>query len=204
MTSTYPVWSGSTWIDLPVPESGGESVVVPNVNALVYDSSARRRVLLQRRDKADEVVRGRLELPGGRWRAGRPPDVEVVREVAEETGVIVTAVAAAVERIDHQPHVATVLARPLAVVAGVDGAYPSLHVLFECYGEGEPRPVPGEVADPRWWEVADVRRLLTADPEAFVWHTVAMLRAVFGEAPDDGESGLDRPTSDPRPARWAP
>lgn len=180
MSSTYAVWTGTSWIELPVPESGGEAVVVPNVNALVYDSPARRRILLQRRDKPNEVVKGRLELPGGRWRAGRPPDVEVAREVAEETGVVVTAVAAAVERIDHQPNVATVLARPLAVVAGVGGAYPSLHVLFECYGEGEPRPVPGEVADPGWWDVEEVRRLLHAEPEAFVWHTVAMLRAVLG------------------------
>ncbi len=188
MTSTRAVWTGTSWIELPVPSSGGEAVVVPNVNAVVYDSPARRRILLQRRDKPDEVVRGRLELPGGRWRAGQPPDVEVAREVAEETGVTITAVAAAVERLEHQPHVATVLARPLAVIAGIEGAYPSLHVLFECYGEGEPRPVPGEVADPRWWEVADVRRLLDTEPEAFVWHTVAMLRAVFGHA-DPGAPG---------------
>jgi ADP-ribose pyrophosphatase YjhB (NUDIX family) len=186
VSRAHPVWTGTSWIELPVPESSGEPVVVPNVNALVYDSPARRRILLQRRDKPQEVVRGRLELPGGRWRAGQPPDVEVAREVAEETGVVITAVAAAVERIDHRPHVATVLARPLCVVAGVDGAYPSLHVLFECYGEGEPRPVPGEVADPRWWDVDEVRRLLDAEPEAFVWHTVAMLRAVLGSS---GRSG---------------
>jgi len=179
VSGTYPVWTGSDWIELPVPESGGEAVVVPNINAIVYDGPARRRILLQRRDKPGEVVRGRLEVPGGRWRAGQPPDTEVVREVVEETGVTVTAVAAAVERIDHEPHVATVIARPLAVVVGVAGAYPSLHVLFECYGEGEPQPVPGETADPRWWDIADVRELLAADPDAFVWHTAAMLSAVI-------------------------
>jgi 8-oxo-dGTP pyrophosphatase MutT (NUDIX family) len=174
------VWTGAEWIHLPVPESGGESVVVPNVNALVYDSTARDRVLLQRRDKPGEVVRGRLELPGGRWRAGVAPEVEVVREVAEETGVTVVAVSAAIERVEHEPHITTVAVRPLAVIAGVDGAYPSIHVLFECYGEGQPRPRAGEVADPRWWEVSEVRRLLQEAPDAFVWHTAAMLRAVFG------------------------
>jgi len=180
VTATHPVWTGDAWIELPVPTSAGEPVVVTIVNALVYDSSLRNRILLQRRDKPAEVVRGRLELPGGRWRAGMAPDVEVVREVAEETGVKVVAVSAALERLEHEAHITTVAARPLAVVAGIDGAFPSVHVLFECYGEGEPRPVPGEVADPKWWEVEEVCDLLASDPDAFVWQTTAMLRAVFG------------------------
>ena len=50
-------------------------------------ASNRRRILLQRRDKPGEVVRGRWEVPGGRWRAGERPDVAVAREVEEETGV---------------------------------------------------------------------------------------------------------------------
>ncbi len=175
-----PVWTGSAWVDLPVPVSGGEAVVVPNVNALVYDSTKRERILLQRRDKPGEAVRGRLELPGGRWRAGAGPDEEIAREVLEETGVRVVAVAAGMERIEHEPHVTTVAARPIAVIAGIEGAYPSLHVLFECYGEGEPRPLPGEVADARWWPVADVKRMLEVDAGAFVWQAAAMLRAALG------------------------
>ncbi len=180
MSKPYPVWSGETWIELPVPESGGEQVVVPNVNAIVYDGLERRRILMQRRDKPGEVVRGRWEVPGGRWRAGEPPDVAVAREVEEETGIVVTAVAAAVETLHHEPNVATVAARPVAVVSGLDGAYPSLHVVFECYGEGTPRPLPGETADPLWWDVDEVRAHIALSPEAFVWHTVGILRAVLG------------------------
>ncbi len=180
MSLRHAVWTGAEWIEVPVPESGGEAVVVPNINAVVYDGPQRRRVLLQRRDKAGEVVRGRLELPGGRWRAGEPPDAAVVREVAEETGVRLTAVAAAVEHHQHEPHIATATLRPLAVVVGTDGAFPSLHVVVECYGEGTPRPLPGETADPRWWPVSQVIDLLDTEPAAFVWQAVAALRAVLG------------------------
>lgn len=188
MTVPYPVWDGSGWIDLPVPTMGGAPLVVPNVAALVYEtpnsvtaagSDGRERILLQRRDKPGEVVRGRLELPGGRWEAGEAPDVAVAREVSEETGITVTAVSAAVEMHSHEPHVTTAAARPLAVVVGVEGAYPSLHVLFECRGHGEPRPVPDEVAAPAWWGVDDVVALLAECPDDFVWHTAGMLRTVF-------------------------
>ncbi len=182
MTADHPVWTGAEWTQLPVPTSGGESVVVPNVNAVVFDGPQRHRVLLQRRDKPGEVVRGRLEVPGGRWRAGEPPDVAIAREVFEETGVALTAVAAGVEHLRHAAHIATSAARPAVVVVGTDGTYPSLHVVFECYGEGEPRPVPGETADPRWWYVDDVRSLLVVEPEAFVWQAAAILRATLGPA----------------------
>ncbi len=180
MSHAYPVWTGAKWIELFVPVSGDEPVVVPNINAVVYDGPERAHLLLQRRDKPGEVVRGRLELPGGRWRAGEPPDRAIVREVEEETGIRITAVAAAVEHMRHGLHIATSTVRPLAVVVGTDGAYPSLHVLLECYGEGRPRPLPNETADPRWWPVAEVKALLDAEPEAFVWQTVAALRAALG------------------------
>lgn len=177
MSRTHPVWTGETWIDVPAAESDGEAVMVPNVNAVVYDGPAREHVLLQRRDKPGELVRGRLELPGGRWRAGELPDAAIVREVAEETGVRITAVAAAGEVERHAPHVATAIVRPVAVVAGVEGCYPSLHVVLECYGEGKPRPLPGETADPRWWPVAAVVELLNSDRDAFVWQAATALRA---------------------------
>ena len=178
----YPVWDGQTWIDLPVAESGGEAVVVPNVAGIVYRGDERAEMLLQRRDKPFEAVRGRLEIPGGRWRAGEAPDAALAREVLEEAGVMLTSVGGAIVRIRLEPQVAFSVARPLAVVNGMEGAYPALHVLFECHGEGEPRPMTGETADPRWWPVDEVRAHLAADPSDFVWHTRAMLAAAFGWA----------------------
>ncbi|MDJ0959492.1 MAG: NUDIX domain-containing protein [Acidimicrobiia bacterium] len=180
MSATYPVWDGRDWVDLPVAESGGEAVVVPNVAALVYRGNEQREILLQRRDKPREAVRGRLELPGGRWRAGESPDAALVREVEEESGVRLTSVGGAFTRPRLAEHVAFSIARPLAVVNGLEGAYPALHVLFECQGEGEPRAQPGETTDPRWWSLADAEAHLAAAPDDFVWHTRAMLHAAFG------------------------
>lgn len=177
--TTYPVWSAGEWVDLPVPISGDEAVVVPNVNAVVYRSTDRADVLLQRRDKPNEPVRGLLEIPGGRWRAGEKPDEAVRREVMEETGVTVLAVAGAIRMRSHGPETTTAGGVPAAVVVGTGGAYPSLHVVFECVGDGDPRGVPGEVADPRWWPTDEVRRLLAEEPESFVSVTHTILEIVL-------------------------
>lgn len=174
---TYRVWTGD---EVPVPTMDGEALVVPNVAGLVFADLDRTVLLLQRRDKPGEPVRGLLELPGGRWRAGEPPDVAIAREVLEETGVRLTAVAAAGEITTIGEDRACAIVRPLAVVNGIEGTYPSVHVLFECYGEGDPRPVPGETADPAWWPVDEVHRMLATSPESFVDQTRAMLIAYFG------------------------
>ena len=165
---------------MPVPISDGEAIVVPNVVGVVFKDTERTEILLQRRDKPGEVVRGRLEMPGGRWRAGELPDVALAREVQEETGVTLLAVSGAVEHPRLEPNVSFGVARPVAVISGAEGAYPALVVLFECYGTGEPRALPDETADPRWWALADVLELLAGSPEEFVWHTRAALAAYFG------------------------
>ncbi len=176
------MWAFDGWIDVPVPSMEGESVVVPNVNALLYRDASRSEILLQRRDKDGEVVRGLWEVPGGRWRAGEPATAALAREVEEETGIAVTAIEAAGELVTYEEHVAFEVTRPAAVVAGVSGSYPSIHVLFTCIGEGVPRPRRGETADPTWWPVSDVLTALREQPEQFVWHTRAMLGAIYGDA----------------------
>lgn len=180
MSALHRVWTGSDWIELPVPVSGTEAVVVPNVAGIVFRGSERDELLLQRRDKEGEVVRGLLELPGGRWRAGELPDVALAREVEEETGVRLLAVSGAIEHRTLERHVVFGIARPVAVVNGVEGAYPALHVLFECRGTGQPRPQPGETAEPRWWRVEEALDHLHRSPDDFVWNTRAMLAAYFG------------------------
>jgi 8-oxo-dGTP pyrophosphatase MutT (NUDIX family) len=175
---TYQVWFDESWHQISIPEMSGEAIVVPNVNAIVL-SRDRKSMLLQRRDKVGEPVRGKLELPGGRWRAGEPPEVAVAREVKEETGLDISELLSETGRVDASPNRGCAYVRPVAVVNGIAGTYPSLHVLFECIGEGEPVGQPGETADPRWWPIEEVRALLLADPHQFVDQARGMLTVYF-------------------------
>jgi 8-oxo-dGTP diphosphatase len=179
---TYPVWIDEKWVDIPVPTMSGEPIIVPNVAAIVRNEDG-TSLLLQRRDKPGEPVRGKLEVPGGRWRAGEPPETAVVREIEEETGLEVVA-AIVSTRVDTGENRSCAIVDPVAVVSGLEGTYPSLHVLFECTGRGEPRPLAGETADPRWWPLIEVKALLVENPDEFVDQTRAMLVAYFERASD--------------------
>ncbi len=175
---TYSVWVGESWVDVAIPEMSGELLVVPNVAAIVL-SPDRTELLLQRRDKPGEPVRGKLEIPGGRWGAGEPPELAVAREVREEAGIELIEPVADTGRVEIAQHRACGYAIPVAVVNGLEGVYPSLHVVFECIGAGEPVAQPGETADPRWWPIGEVRRLLRGAPDQFVDQTRSMLTVYF-------------------------
>lgn len=175
--ATYPVWSDGVWVDAPVAGMGGEALIVPNVAALVLREGT-GDLLLQRRDKA-EVVRGRLEIPTGRWRAGETPWQALSREVAEETGLTVRSMTGEGRRLEVYPGWPVYALEPAAVMLGVGGAYPALLVAFTCVAEGEPRPLPGETADPRWYPVDEVRALLS-HPEQFTASAHAVIATWLG------------------------
>jgi len=179
---TYQVWINDSWVAIPVPEMSGESIVVPNVNAVVLNED-RDAMLLQRRDKEGEPVRGKLEIPGGRWRAGEPPEDAVAREVFEETGVEIIESVSPIGRIDISPHRGCGFVHPVGVINGLEGTYPSLHVLFECVGVGDPSGQPGETADPRWVPLPEVAALLRDTPDGFVDQARAMLTVYFDRGP---------------------
>ena len=146
--------------------------------AVVY-SEDRSRLVLQRRDKPGEEVRGRLEVPGGRWRAGESPEEAVYREVLEETGLTVVEMLSGSTDYNFQAGISIQASRPSAVVAGLAGAYPALLLAFECVAVGFPRPLAGETAAPAWWSLDDVAAHLDNDPDDFVWQTAAILREVL-------------------------
>ena len=178
MSVDYPVWTGEQWVDVPIPSMAGEGLVVPNVAAVVY-SEDRSRLLLQRRDKPGEVVKGRLEVPGGRWGAGESAEDAIRREVFEEAGITVIELLTGSRKYEFPVGLAIEASSPVAVVAGLTGAYPALMVAFACVGVGEPRGVPGETQAPAWWDLGAVEQHLADDPDDFVWHTAAILREVF-------------------------
>jgi 8-oxo-dGTP pyrophosphatase MutT (NUDIX family) len=164
----------------------GEALVVPNVAAVVVPDERCAEVLLQRRDKPGEVVRGRLELPSGRWRAGETAEEAVRREVVEETGLEVEAVLApSALRVHADPSRPFEVVFPAAVSVGVAGAYPALHLAFVCVARGRPVARPGESADPRWYPVDEVRRLLE-DPARFTGPALAILTAFLASDGPDG------------------
>ena len=170
------VWSGREWIEAPVAAMKGETLVVPNIAAIVLRDAEGSAVLLQRRDKP-EVVRGLLEIPTGRWRAGETPAQALRREVGEETGLEVVAIAGEGRRYEMHPHWPVWATVPATVVVGAEGAYPALLVTFACVAVGEPRALPGETADPRWYPLAEVRGLLAEQPREFTAVAYAALSA---------------------------
>jgi len=175
----HPIWDGSSWRDVPVPALEGEPLVLAAVGAIVLEEPERDRLLLQRRDRPGEAVRGALEIPTGRWRAGEDPAATLTREVEEETGLrVVPAFPSprSVEAVEGRPFL---LLEPGAIALGVAGAYPVLVLAFPCLGSGRPRPEPGRTADPRWFAMSEVQRLLD-DPGRFTGATYAVLTAWLG------------------------
>ncbi len=181
---THRIWDGGAWRHVAVADLGGEPLVVANVAALVFPDEQRRSLLLQRRDRPGEPVRGLLELPSGRWRAGETPAEAVAREVTEETGLRVRRVWAPARRYEAHARRPFLSVAPLAITVGVETAYPALHLVFACIAEGEPRALTGETADPRWYSIGEVRRAL-GTPEDFTGPTVAILSEWLESLPDD-------------------
>jgi ADP-ribose pyrophosphatase YjhB (NUDIX family) len=181
----HTMFDGTSEVTVAVPVSGDENVMVPVIRAVVENSDGSDSILLQRRSNPGEPVFGLYELPGGRWRAGESPDVAISREVHEETGVRLTAVSGIeIVTLDSRRAIATVT--PIAVVAGVRGAFPAIHVVVAASGTGVPDSVDGEAFDARWWPTMSVRIEMNERPGAFVPSTLAALNAYFGSV------GLER------------
>jgi 8-oxo-dGTP pyrophosphatase MutT (NUDIX family) len=171
----HQVRDGDRWVEVPVASMGEESLVVPVVAALVFPDEDRQSMVLQRRDKRD-VVRGRWEIPMGRWRAGETPEAALRREVEEETGLHVVRIESPTTRHEATEGRPFLALEPLAVTVGVEGAYPALHLCFACIAEGAPRANPGETADPAWFSLDEVKEMILGEPESFTGPTYAILR----------------------------
>ena len=173
------VWDGGAWIELPVPLSGGEPVVVPNIAGILSPTADRREVLLQRRDKPGESVRGFFELPGGRWRAGESAIEALTREVKEETGLDVVDDLTSSRRYENNVRRPFIITHPVAVSTGVEGAYPALHIAYLATATGTLRGEPGQSADPRWYSLEEIETMLAEAPSSFTGVAYALLNTVL-------------------------
>jgi 8-oxo-dGTP pyrophosphatase MutT (NUDIX family) len=173
------MFDGANEVVVQVPMSGAEPVMIPVIRAIVENSDGSDSVLLQRRSNPSESVFGLLELPGGTWRAAESPEDAIGREVLEETGILLTSVGGIViDHLDSRRAIATM--RPLAVIAGVNGSFPAIHVIVVATGSGTPGPCDGESFDVQWWSIESVRDEVANRPEAFVPSTLAAINAYVG------------------------
>ena len=176
MTGQHDMWDGEGDVTVGVPTSGGENVMVPVIRGIVRCVDDPDRILLQRRAGPQETVRGKVEIPGGRWRAAESPGDAIEREVREETGVELVAIhGVRLDALDSRRTIASV--EPLVVVAGVSGAFPAIHVVLIADGRGTPRDQPGETLDARWWRRSEILSAIEVDPSGFIPSTLAALSA---------------------------
>ena len=178
MTGRHSMFDGTRAVSVDVPVCGSENVMVPVIRAIVRDNKDPDLILLQRRSSRSEAVSGKLEIPGGLWKAGESPVAAVAREVSEETGVEVSAVSGvAIDHVDDHRSIATIT--PVAVIAGFFGAFPAIHTVLAARGSGVPRGQEGESHDVRWWHTSDIRHEMEREPEAFIPSSRAALVAYF-------------------------
>lgn len=99
------------------------------------------RVLVSRRPEG-KSLEGLWEFPGGKLEAGERPEQALIRELAEELGIVVTEAC-------------------LAPLAFASHAYPEMHLLMPLYvcrrWEGFAQPLEGQAL--RWLRAAALRDL---------------------------------------------
>lgn len=116
---------------------------VPVVAAALVDFE--KRVLVAQRP-AGKSLAGLWEFPGGKIEAGETPEAALVRELAEELGIIVAETA-------------------LMPVTFVSHAYPDFHLLMLLYACRDWTGTPhGQQGQPLAWESLDALKSLPMPP----------------------------------------
>lgn len=146
------------------PDAAAGAMTMLVAAVVVHDRAGGRVVLLQRGEKA-KFGRGLWDLPVGKRDPGEPVTATAVRELREETGLVVRAEAL---RLVHVVHGAWGVESP-------DGFLTVVFAAHEWEGEPENRE-PGKHARVCWTRV-------DALPEAFVPSTGTALRAYLAGAP---------------------
>ena len=158
-----------------------EVLVIPNIYGLISsDSASGQKILLQERWKpeSDPANSGKLELPGGKWRAWESSADCLRREVAEETGLNVIFDQSHASEMTQGEDVVEVIV-PVTVVQMTKGPYPSMIVLLRGTAVGTPLSLGDGSRNASWHDVNEVRRLVEQSPGRFTTLTLAMLKTTI-------------------------
>lgn len=160
-----------------------EHFAVPAVGAIIEkEENGVLYLLMQTRQKEnDRDTNGLLEFPAGKLREYESMYAALRREVLEETGLTVTAIAGTEHTFstDVDGHL-TLCAEPFCINQNLSGAYSILLSVFICKAEGQLLSESDESKNIQWMKAADVRELLLKDPERFFLMSVNPLKKFFG------------------------
>src|SRR5262245_33196960 len=143
-----------------------EALVLPNIYALVHPAGDLSKLFLQERWKpdSDPINSGKLELPGGKWRAREPILDCLKREVNEETGLRITKVNHVIREHANALGHRVQTAQPLYVSQMIDGPYPSMLLVFSVEADGEPSVRGDGARNGRWWSIDEIDAFIKSEP----------------------------------------
>jgi 8-oxo-dGTP diphosphatase len=148
-----------------------------NARAIIErETPAGLEIVLQTRDKPHEGGTW-LELPGGRVEEYESLLEALAREVREETGLTVTGIEGAGERVEARTAGTRVeCLQPFAAYQTLAGPVDSVGVYFRCRAKGELLAVGHDAHGARWTPVSQVAAWMDEDPDRFSWVDLAGLR----------------------------
>ena len=141
------------------PAAGG--IIERNIDGEIY-------ILLQERDKGNNLEEGLVEIPAGKIREFENIYDCLRREIYEETGLEVTYIQGEDEAVITQHKGYKVLNyTPFACAQNVKGEYPIMVQVFICRASGKELSESDESRNIRWVSLDDLRKMLRDNESSF-------------------------------------
>ena len=160
----------------------GEPLYIPFVGAIIErEADGKKQILVQIRDKKDDPIYSQsFEIPGGKFRAFEDVYETLRREVKEECGLDITAIARENERVNFQSrdHTSSLI-EPFCVTQMREG--PFIGLIFLCQAKGKPLQETEETKEARWMDIEKLRSIIDNTPEKIYTAFLAPLKKYLQE-----------------------